>query len=409
MAGFERTLRRLEFELEEMQFTRGAQLAVDYRGERVFDVGLGDAGTGEPMTPEHVFRVYCTIKPFLAVAVANLVDTDVLDLDEPLGPRLPEVELLRNGVTLQHVLTHTAGLHTVQGIPMEMVAPERRRRIVEKARLPAPWRVGVAAAYSEYAAWNIMGWLVEDVTGEPLREHLRAQLLDPLELTDTFIGMTSEQYREVLPRLGVNHDMRGLQSYPMLFERTERVCTETNPAHGGYTTARDLARFYRALLDRLADEDDEATDNALPASDVLDEFCTTARPPVFDEVLDRVCPFGLGFMTELDQHAFGDACSPSSFGHSGNVGASFAFADPERDLAVGVVFNGLIGYDAAFLRRRALLRALYLDLDDLDADADEFDNGDGNGEQDQFDPAAAEQEPTERRGWFRRAGKKPRR
>jgi CubicO group peptidase (beta-lactamase class C family) len=402
MADFARTLERLEYELEEMQFTRGAQVAVDYRGERVFDVGLGDAGFGDTVTQEHLFRVYCTIKPVLAVAVAKLVDAGALDLDEPLEPRLPDVTLLRNGVTLQHVLTHTAGLHTLQGIPMEMTPPERRRRVIEKARLPAPWRVGVGAAYSEYAGWTIMGWVVEDVTGEPLREHLRAQLLDPLGLDDTFIGMTAEDYRRVLPRLGVNHDMRGLQSFPMLFERTERVCTETNPAHGGYTTARDLARFYRALLDRLADEGDQATDDALPASDVLDEFCSTVRAPVYDEVLDRVCPFGLGFMTELDQHAFGDACSPSSFGHSGNVGASFAFADPERDLAVGVVFNGLIGHDAAFLRRRALLRALYLDLDDLDAEAD------AEADDDFADELGTEPDGEPRRGWFRRGGKKSR-
>jgi CubicO group peptidase (beta-lactamase class C family) len=143
---------------------------------------------------------------------------------------------------------------------------------------------------------------------------------------------------------------------------------ETNPAHGGYTTARDLARFYDALLERLADSTgSEASNDALPRPDVLRMFCSTARPPVYDEVLDRVCPYGLGFMTELDQHAFGDDCSPSSFGHSGNVGASFAFADPERDVAVGVVFNGLVGYDAAFLRRKALLRALYLDLGERDA------------------------------------------
>jgi hypothetical protein len=86
---------------------------------------------------------------------------------------------------------------------------------------------------------------------------------------------------------------------------------------------------------------------------------------VFDVVLDRVCPYGLGFMTSLEQHAFGDMCGPASFGHSGNVGTSFAFADPDRDLAVGVVFNGLVGYEAAFLRRRAIVRSLYLDLDDL--------------------------------------------
>jgi CubicO group peptidase (beta-lactamase class C family) len=362
---FARTRERLEQQLEDGLFTRGVQMAVDVGGERVLDVALGDAGTGQPMSTEHIFRVYCTIKPFLAVAIARLVEDGTLSLDEPLEPRLPAVVALANGVTLRHLLTHTAGLHGVRGIEMEMVGPKRRRTVVERARLPAPWRVGVAAAYSEYAAWNVIGWLIEDVTGEPLREYLRTTLLDPLELHDTYIGMTHEEYVAVVPRLGVNHDMRDMQSFPMLFERTERVASETNPAHGGYTTARDLAQFYRALLDRLAG----GGNDALPAPELLETFCSTARAAIYDEVLDRVCPYGLGFMTELDQHAFGDACSVSSFGHSGNVGASFAFADPERDVAVGVVFNGLIGYDAAFLRRRALLRGFYLDLDDREDEA----------------------------------------
>jgi len=96
---------------------------------------------------------------------------------------------------------------------------------------------------------------------------------------------------------------------------------------------------------------------------VLETFTSPARPAVYDLVLDRECSYGLGFMTDLHQHAFGDLCSGSSFGHSGNVGTSFAFADPERALAVGVVFNGLVGHEAAFLRRRALVNALYEDLD----------------------------------------------
>jgi CubicO group peptidase (beta-lactamase class C family) len=366
VTDFPRTTERLEHELDERLFTRGAQMTVTIAGERVFDVALGDAGTGTDATPDHVFRVYCTIKPVLAVAVAQLVEDGVLDLDEPIAPRLPSVQALSDGVTLRHLLTHTAGLHGLRGLEMELVAPERRRAMVEKARRPTVWNVGVDAGYSEYTAWNVAGWVIEDATGTPLREHLRTTLLGPLGLDDTFIGMTHDEYTAMAPRLGVNHDMRDLQSFPMLFERTERVCTETNPAHGGYTNARDLARFYDALLDALAGDDV----TGLPSAAVLSSFCTTARPAVYDQVLDRVCPYGLGFMTELDQHAFGDACSASSFGHSGNVGSSVAFADPEHDVAVGVVFNGLVGYDAAFLRRRALLRALYLDLEERDAAAE---------------------------------------
>jgi CubicO group peptidase (beta-lactamase class C family) len=171
-------------------------------------------------------------------------------------------------------------------------------------------------------------------------------------MTSTWIGMTSDEYREALPRIGVNIDVRARAGYPLLYERSERVCCTTNAAFGGYSTASDLAHFYTQLLARRQ------------SADVLADFCSTNRPPVYDEVLDRDCPFGLGFMTSLDQHAFGADCSPSSFGHSGYAGASFAFADPAHDLAVAVIFNGVVGHESAFLRRRALTRALYADLGD---------------------------------------------
>jgi CubicO group peptidase (beta-lactamase class C family) len=252
------------------------------------------------------------------------------------------------------------------GVTMELLDPAQRRRVLEVTDIPVAWQVGRDAGYSEYAAWTIVGLLVEDVTGVSLREYLRTHLLDPLGLDHTFVGMTHEEFVRVAPSIGVNWDLRRQQEFPMLFERNERVCAETNPAHGGYTNGRDLTTFYSALLARLAG----GGNDALPSPATLSMFCSTVRETTFDVVLDRECAYGLGFMTKLDEHAFGDSCSETSFGHSGNVGSSFAFADPERDLAVAVVFNGLVGYDAAFLRRRALVRALYLDLDERDADAD---------------------------------------
>jgi hypothetical protein len=98
-------------------------------------------------------------------------------------------------------------------------------------------------------------------------------------------------------------------------------------------------------------------------------------------------------MTSLDQHAFGTKVGTGSFGHSGNSGASFAFADPERRLAVAAVFNGLVGYDAAFLRRQALITALAHDLDEMD-DIDDDDEVD----------LVSETAPSRRRGLFSRRG-----
>jgi CubicO group peptidase (beta-lactamase class C family) len=360
--SFQHTRERIEDQVDEGLFTPGAQMVVHLDGERALDVAIGGSGMAEPMTPDHIFRVYCTIKPITAVAVAHLVDAGAVDLDEPLGPRLPEFTRV-GSVTLRHVLNHTAGLLMPQGLDMELRTPERRRESLLRARQPRGWRIGIDAGYSEYVSWHMLGALLERTTGEPLREYLRSTVMDPLGLTSTWIGMTPEQYERMLPRLGVNADMHDLRSIPMLFERIERVCTETNPSHGGYTNARDLATFYSAMLDRLAG----GGNDALPSSATLEVFTSPARPVSYDDVLIRECSYGLGFMTDLREHAFGDLCSESSFGHSGNLGTSFAFADPQRGLAVGVVFNGLVSHEAAFLRRRALVNALYTDLDEHDA------------------------------------------
>ena len=106
--------------------------------------------------------MWCTIKPILAVALACAVDEGRVDLDEPLDGHLPTVRSLQGGVTATHVLTHTAGLHLAGGIQMETVAPTKRRSVIEAMPRPPGWRVGTDAAYSEYAGWQVLGWLLED-------------------------------------------------------------------------------------------------------------------------------------------------------------------------------------------------------------------------------------------------------
>lgn len=353
------TTRVLTEDVADGLFTMGAQVAVRVAGDPVLDLAIGDDGTGNPMTSTTVFRVYCTIKPITAMAVALQVEAGRLDLDRPLAEHLPEVRAVADGtVTLRHVLTHTAGLHWPTAIELELVAPPKRAAALTAASRPGGWAVGRRAAYSEIFGWQLLGWLLEAVTEQEIGEHLRDVVLRPLGLHDTWIGMTDAEYDQVLPRLGLSFDLRAHQPFPLLLERGRRMCTEINPAHGGYTTAGDLARFYAALLAQL----DGAGHSALPSPETLHRFTTSEGPPRFDEVLDRECEHGLGFMTGLAGHAFGRSCSPSSFGHSGNVGSSFAFADPDHDLAVAVVYNGITDHESAFLRRPAIIRAIYTDL-----------------------------------------------
>jgi CubicO group peptidase (beta-lactamase class C family) len=355
---FSETVAMLTADVEEKLYTRGAQVCVSRKGQVLLDSSVGDDGLGRTLHSDTIFRVYCTIKPVTALAVALLVEAGGLDLDRPLSEYLGPTAVSSPRVTARHLLNHTAGLHPLTGVAAEMMSATERRSAIAAIQSPPGWRIGIDAGYSEYAGWMLLGELMQRITGEAVRDYLRRAVLQPIGMVDTWIGMTSAEYASVADRIGVNVDLRGDRAFPMLFERTERVCCETNPAHGGYSTARDLARLYDALLSAQSGQ----LTGIMPSAITLREFCSVARPRSYDVVLDRECDYGLGFMVNLKDHFFGAACSPDSFGHSGHRGSSFAFLDPKVGVSVAVIFNGLVDHESSFVRRARIVRRVYEDL-----------------------------------------------
>jgi CubicO group peptidase (beta-lactamase class C family) len=336
----------------------GAQVCViDERG-RECSLAFGHAGVS--VHADTMFRVYCSIKPITAIAIAKLVDADVVALDEPLGCILSEVRALRtSNITLRDVLTHRAGLREPSGVQMEMLPPARRAQILfDETEMPADWNSDHQTAYSEALGWAVLGRLIETLTHETLADHLRSSVLDPLGLHDTWIGMPREHYQSNAYRVGLNYDFRHPPKvFPVLMENLERVCCEVNCAYGGYSTATDLARFYARLLVQLR----SGSQPCLPAAETLHDFCTATPESRYDVVLQRTCAFGLGFMRQLNTHHFGTYCSELAFGHSGWSGSSFGLADPATGLAIAAITNGLLPDAAAHLSRLNLLRAIHDD------------------------------------------------
>jgi CubicO group peptidase (beta-lactamase class C family) len=348
-------------EIEAGVLMTGAQVCVvDPRGD-VHNVAAGYAATD--VDASTIFRIWCASKPFTAIAAAKLVENGLLDLDAPLAGLLPEVRSLESSatpraITLRQLLNHTAGLHVVTAPQMELLpSSERTAVMTQRNWVPDGWRAGQDCAYSEVLSWALLGMLVERATGEPLREHLRASVLDALGLERTWIGMSHRDYESNAPTIGINYDFRQLKAYPVLFERSERLCCETNCSYGGYTTATDLARFYATLLTCLRGEPSAV----LPSPATLRQFCTTDRRAAWDHTFERECAFGLGFMTELSGHHFGPQVSPDAFGHSGWAGSSFAFADPQAGLVAAVITNGLLPPAAGHLSRLTLIEHIYED------------------------------------------------
>jgi len=77
--------------------------------------GVADAGSKEPVTPDTVFRIGSITKTFTAIAVMQLCEQGLVDLDAPVSRYLRSVQLIPakasfRPVTVRHLLTHTAGI-----------------------------------------------------------------------------------------------------------------------------------------------------------------------------------------------------------------------------------------------------------------------------------------------------------
>jgi D-alanyl-D-alanine carboxypeptidase len=215
--------------------------------------GLANVETGERLTPAHRFRVASVSKIFIATVVLQLVGEGALELDAEAAPLAP-------GVTLRQLLNHTSGLPGAAMFDdlVEFFEPYRRNPdhrwemsphdvlalALERPRL-FPAGEGWAYSGTNYLA---LGLLVEETTGENLREEVRRRIVEPLGLVGTDLPEKSTDdeglARSYLP--AGNPLMPGPGPGPV---DVTTLDLPFNWAGGGIvSTARDVARFLEALL-----------------------------------------------------------------------------------------------------------------------------------------------------------------
>jgi len=216
--------------------TPGAQLAIiEPDGDMWFGVG-GEAMRGEPMTPEHRLLVGSNTKVWTAAATLMLVDEGALSLDDSASTWVPSLD---PAITVRNLLQHTSGLGEfflhpdMEGNGGEAWAPGDLVALGQEVRDDGP-------GASVYANTNFiaLGLILESVEGQPYPEIVQARLLDPLGLESSGIVTDPEMFPDAIA-----FGDGGFHG----------VVTPEHPsvgwaAGGGYSTAEDLAEFYRAML-----------------------------------------------------------------------------------------------------------------------------------------------------------------
>ncbi|HKO86090.1 MAG TPA: serine hydrolase domain-containing protein, partial [Actinomycetota bacterium] len=175
--------------------TPGLAVALVHQGQVVWAAGYGmaDPETGQPVTASTRFQAASLSKPVTAWGVLRLVESGRIGLDEPvLGRlrrwRLPPSPLDADGITVRRLLSHTAGLsvHGYVGLtsdpPLPSIAASLSGETGDSFPVELLEAPGRRWLYSG-GGYSLLQLLVEELTGRPFADYLRAEVLERLGMT----------------------------------------------------------------------------------------------------------------------------------------------------------------------------------------------------------------------------------
>lgn len=344
----------------------GCQLCVLHAGKTVIDLAVGEARPGEPLTPQHAMMWLSGGKPLTVVLLAQLWEQGKLDLDDPVARFLPEFAVHgKQGITLRHILIHTAGLRQVDTGWPEVSWDETIQRIC--AATPDPDSLpGQTPGYHPLSTWFLLGEILQRVEDRPYLEILQTGLLDPLGMPHTSAVSEPTSPGQQPVELAPLYERQQGTLVEIPWSQAPRA-SRLSPGSSLRGPVRDLAIFYETLRKPPAHLSNNRSQPVLQRPTIA---ALTARHRVgeFDQTLMHAVDFGLGMIinsrrygVDTVPYGYGRYASERTFGHGG-AQCTQGYCDPENELVVAYAFNGRPGEGQHQRRVRALNDAIYEEL-----------------------------------------------
>ncbi|MFC9995872.1 serine hydrolase domain-containing protein [Nocardia sp. NPDC127526] len=303
----------------------GIAAGVWVNGQAVFAAhGVTSIENPVPVNEDTLFALSSISKSYTASVIMKLVDKGRIDLDAPVRTYVPELELsderIAAQITVKQLLNHTAGLEWSIINDTGEGDDGLAKFVAELKAIPLIAEPGTRASYSQ-AGYNLVGRIIENVTGLTYEKAVATMILEPAGLNATFFGRDEIMTRRFA--LGHERDEDG----NLVVQRVWKGTRANNAGGGIAATAADLLRWGRV---HLADGRAENGAEIVPAARVRQMQQQTA------ELRASALGDGFGlcwFLREID--------GVRTYGHGGSGFGQFAelLIVPDRDVVIVVMSN----------------------------------------------------------------------
>ena len=246
----------------------GAVTLVARHGQVVFFESAGRYGIEDnrPMDKDALFRVFSMTKPITTVAAMILYEEGAFHLGDPVTKYLPELkdmQLLIDGspvppqrqMTIEHLMTHTAGLTNGWHLEHPVERAYRDAALYQSADLDAfidklatlPLRFEPGTRYHYSVATDVLGALVERLSGQTLEQFFQARIFDPLDMHDTFFNVPESKVARLAGGHLWNAERQLMEPMPAGLLPPPSGVTLFSGGGGLISTARDYWRFCEML------------------------------------------------------------------------------------------------------------------------------------------------------------------
>jgi CubicO group peptidase (beta-lactamase class C family) len=325
--------------------------------------GVSDIARGTKMTPETIFRIYSMSKPLTSVAIMMLYEEGRFQLDDPISKYAPMFKNPRvaaggmrgkidtvpanREITFRDLLTHTSGLtygfmeaNTVDavyrkvGIDFQTAKVSLEEMCARIAEIPLIAQPGAEWNYSN--ATDVLGYLVQVISGQRFDDFLAERVIKPLGMVDTAFYVPQDK----LGRLAANYNVEADGSLKLIDDpQKSSFAVKRDIVSGGgglCSTAADYMRFCQMMLNKGELDGvrllGRKTVELMTTNHLRGDMADMGQPRFSESSYEGV-GFGLGFSVMLDPAKAQILGTAGEYAWGGAASTAF-WVDPAEEMVV---------------------------------------------------------------------------